>query len=113
MHIAPERLKLSRYSGSEQTWSLGGSGKNAIFKRSFNHCSKLAATTLTLSGLFILPYCIGFLPVVAIEPLNVGERTILLGEPKRLISITSTEPWHSWARRSNPRAKRLWVHHVA
>ena len=98
---------------SDQTWSLGGSGKNAVFKRSLNHCSKLAATTLTLSGLFISPYCIGFLPVVAIEPLNVGQRTILLGEPKRLISITSIERWRSWARKSNQGAKRHWVHRVA
>src|ERR1700740_1448641 len=112
MHIAPERLKLSRYSGSDPTWSLGGSGKNAVFKRSFNHCSKLAATTLTLSGPFISPCCIGFLPVVAIEPLNVGEKTILFREPKRLISITSIERWRSWARMSNQGAKRHWVHQV-
>src|SRR5262249_45606400 len=40
-------------------------------------------------------------------------RTISLREPKRSISTISTEPWHSWARRSNQRAKRLWVHRVA
>ena len=41
------------------------------------------------------------------------QRTILFREPKPLISITSTEPWHSWVRRSNQRAKRPWVHRVA
>src|ERR1700741_2440272 len=40
-------------------------------------------------------------------------KTISFREPKPLISITSTEPWHSWVRRSNQRAKRPWVHHVA
>ena len=95
MRMPPERLKLSRYSESGRTWSLRGSGKSAVFRRSFNHCSKLAATILTLSGPFISPCCIGFLPVAAIEPLNVGERTISFREPKPLISITSTEPWHS------------------
>src|SRR6201987_816091 len=84
MHIPPGRLKLSRYSGSDQTWSLGGSGKNALFKRSFNHCSKLAATTLTLSGPFILPCCIGFLPVAAIEPPNVGSEDYLIPGPETL-----------------------------
>jgi hypothetical protein len=60
-----------------------------------------------------LTCCIGFLPVAAIEPLNVGKKTISFREPKRLISITSTEPWHSWARKSNQRAKRPWVHRAA
>src|ERR1700752_3163349 len=78
MRMPPERLKLSRYSGSGRTWSLGGSGKNALLRRSFNHCSKLAATTLTLSGPFISPCCIGFLPVAAIEPPNVGSEDYLI-----------------------------------
>jgi len=39
--------------------------------------------------------------------------TISFREPKRSICITSTEPWRSWARRSNPRAKRPWVPHAA
>src|SRR5262249_24163100 len=39
--------------------------------------------------------------------------TISLREPKRLSSTTSTEPWHSWARRSNQRAKRPWVGRAA
>src|SRR6516162_1567124 len=92
MRMPPERLKLSPCSGSGRTWSLAGSGKNAVFRRSFNHCSKLAATTLMLSGPSISRCCIGFLPVAAIEPLNVGEKTISFRGPKRLISTTSTEP---------------------
>ena len=60
-----------------------------------------------------LTVCIGFLPAAAIEPLNVGGRTISFREPKCLISITSTEPWHSWATGSSQRAKRPWVHRAA
>ena len=40
-------------------------------------------------------------------------KTISFRESKRLNCIISTEPWHSWVRRSNPRAKKLWVHRVA
>jgi hypothetical protein len=36
-----------------------------------------------------------------------------LREPKRSISIISTEPWHSRARRSNQGAKRPWAHRAA
>src|SRR6516164_3125382 len=112
-HAAGETRSRARYGGSGRTWSLGGSGKSAVCRRSLNHCSKLAATILTLSGPFISPCCIGFLPVAAIEPRNVGAKTISLREPKGLNCIISTAPWRSWARRSNPRAKRLWVHRAA
>src|SRR5262249_29597681 len=40
-------------------------------------------------------------------------KTISLREPKRLSFTTSIEPWHSWARRSNQRAKRPWVGRAA
>jgi hypothetical protein len=40
-------------------------------------------------------------------------RTTSFREPKRLIFITSTEPWRFWASRSNQRAKRSWVHRAA
>jgi hypothetical protein len=33
MRIPLERLRLSRRSGSGRTWSLDGSGKNAVFRR--------------------------------------------------------------------------------
>ena len=69
--------------------------KECAIQEVIQHCFKLAATTLTWSGPFISPCCIGFLPVAAIEPLNVGARTISFREPKPLISITSTEPWPS------------------
>jgi hypothetical protein len=40
-------------------------------------------------------------------------KLISFREPKRLSSVTSTEPWHSWATRLNQRAKRPWVQRAA
>ena len=109
-------------AGETQAVTVQRIGPDLVFGRLWKECgiqeviqSLLQARRydFDVERAIYLTYCIGFLPVVAIEPLNVGERTILLGEPKRLISITSIERWRSWARMSNQGAKRHWVHHVA
>src|SRR5260370_29013768 len=60
-------------------------GPDLVFGRLWKECGikevirpLLAATTLTLSGPFISPCCIGFVPAAAIEPLNVGSEDYLI-----------------------------------
>src|ERR1700745_101944 len=49
---------------------FGGAWEECAIQEVIQHCFKLAATTLTLSGPFISACCIGFLRLAAIEPLN-------------------------------------------